>query len=124
MENNQVATLCQIRDIYRSIADFELRFQQKYNMCLNEGMLLCSLGSKKYSSSEIAGVLCLTNSNASKVIKSVEKKGLIKRIVGKDDKRQMYFTLTAEGQKRLASIKCSDLNIPESLKEVLISYSR
>lgn len=116
MENNQVKTLCQIRDIYRAIAEFEIDFQHNFDMCLNEGMLLCSLNINKYSSSEIAEVLGLSNSNTSKVIKSVEKKGLVKRMVGKDDKRQMYFVLTDTGRKKLEAIKCGEFAIPEILK--------
>lgn len=119
MENVQVKTLCQIRDIYRSIAEFEVGFQEKFDMCLNEGMLLCSLNKNTYSSSEIAEVLGLSNSNTSKVIKQVEKKGLIERIVGKDDKRQMYFTLTKAGKERLSSIKCGDFEIPQLLQSVI-----
>lgn len=117
--NYQVRILCQIRDVYRAIYDFELNFQQLYNLGLNEGMLLCSLNTQKYSSNELASVLGLSNSNTSKVIKSVEKKGLIKRIVGKEDKRQMYFALTDLGKKKLESIKCAELVIPETLKPVV-----
>ena len=119
MDNSQVNMLCQIRDVYRAIYEFELNFQHSYDLSLNEGMLLCSLNAQKYSSNELAGVLGLSNSNTSKVIKSVEKKRLIKRIVGKDDKRQMYFTLTDLGRKKLESIKCAEFNIPESLKPVI-----
>ena len=111
--------LCQIRDVYRSIYEFELNFQQSYNLGLNEGMLLCTLSTQKYSSNELAGILGLSKSNTSKVIISVEKKGLIKRIVGKEDKRQMYFTLTDLGRKKLELIKCAEFTIPESLKLVL-----
>lgn len=120
MENVQVKTLCQIRDLYRSIADFEMGFQQTFNMCLNEGMLLCSLNDNKYSSSEIADVLGLSNSNASKVIKQVETKGFIKRIVGKEDKRQMYFALTEAGRKKLEAIKCGEFKIPELIKSAIV----
>lgn len=119
MKENQVATLCRIRDIYRSIGEFEQEFEQQYGLCLNEGMLLCSLNSNKYSSSQIAELLGLSNSNASKVIKLVENKKLIERAIGADDKRQMYFTLTKEGTKKLKAIKCGNLNIPELLKSVL-----
>lgn len=119
MDNAQVGTLCQIRDMYRAIYEFELNFQHTYDLGLNEGMLLCSLNARKYSSNELAGVLGLSNSNTSKVIKSVEKKRLIKRIVGKDDKRQMYFTLTELGRKKLESIKCAEFELPESLKSVV-----
>ncbi|MBP1618755.1 MAG: DNA-binding protein [Bacteroidetes bacterium] len=119
MEKGQEKTLCRIRDIYRSIATFEAGFEGKYDICLNEGMLLCSLNGNKYSSSELAEVLGLTNSNTSKVIKSVEKKGLVKRNIGKDDKRQMYFTLTDVGKAKLDTIKCEDIEVPELLKAVI-----
>jgi len=119
IDNSQVSALCQIRDVYRAIYEFELNFQQSYNLSLNEGMLLCSLSVQKYSSNELADILGLSNSNTSKVIKSIEKKGLIKRIVGKDDKRQMYFTLTDLGRKKLESIKCAEFIIPELLKSVV-----
>lgn len=36
--------------------------------------------------------------NASKIIRSVEEKKLITRLVGKADKRQMHFALTPEGR--------------------------
>lgn len=119
INNPQVRALCQIRDVYRAINDFELNFQQIYDLGLNEGMLLCSLTTQKYSSNELANALGLSNSNTSKVIKAVEKKGLIRRIVGKDDKRQMYFSLTELGKKKIESIKCAELDIPETLKPVV-----
>lgn len=99
-------TFCTLRNIYRSIREFELKFQEQHGLCLNEGMLLCSLQSSQYSSSEIAELLGLTNSNTSKVIKSVEEKGYVERILGKEDKRQMYFSITNSGSKKLSEIKC------------------
>ena len=112
-------TLCLIRDIYRSIGDFEANFQQTHDLCLNEGMLLCTLQKGKLSSGEIAEALGLSHSNASKVIKSVEDKGLVDRVLGSKDKRQMYFSLSEEGKKRLSAIKCDSVDIPELLKSVL-----
>ena len=95
-------TLCKIRDLYRAIAEFETRFEKAHHLCLNEGMLLCCLSRKKrLSSGEIAEQLGLSNSNTSKVIRSVEDKGYIERNLGDCDKRQMYFSLTAEGKKIL-----------------------
>lgn len=102
----EMKNLCSLRDIYRTIRDFEIKFQQDHGLSLNEGMLLCSLKEQTYSSSEIAEALGLTNSNASKVLKSAEDKGYIERIIGKDDKRQMYFAITSSGLNKLAEIKC------------------
>lgn len=111
--------LCTIRDILRTISDFELKFQAKYNVGLNEGMLLCSLSKlKEASSGQIAEMLGLTTSNTSKVIASAEKKKLIKRSIGTEDKRQMYFSLTQGGKECLKNIKCDSEDIVHVINEI------
>ena len=114
--------LCRIRDIFRSINDFEIHFQSKYSIGLNEGMLLCTISKfEKCSSGEIAEILGLSSSNSSKVIASVEKKGFIKRKIGKDNKRKMYFTLTEKGIECLKFIKCDSddvLRIIDKIREI------
>lgn len=113
-------TLCKIRDIYRSIAEFEVQFTQVYNLSLNEGMLLCTLLNRpKLTSSEIAEVLGLSASNTSKVIRSVEEKKLITRLIGKEDKRQMHFTLTSEGKSRISDIKNAAFEMPDLLQQIV-----
>lgn len=111
-------TLCALRDIYRSIRDMEDQFQQKHDLCLNEGMMLCSLKNGSLTSSELAEVLGLTTSNTSKVIKSVENKGFVERALGKDDKRQMYFSLTTDGTKKLSVIKQEENSILALLSNI------
>lgn len=113
-------TLCKIRNLYRTIAEFEVKFTKQHGLCLNEGMLLCTLlQTGKLASGEIAEQLGLTHSNTSKVIRSVEDKGYIQRILGENDKRQMYFILTEEGKKVIYQIKTSKMDIPEKLLGVL-----
>lgn len=111
--------LCAIRDICRSICEFENEFLKIHNLCLNEGMVLCSLNECRLSSGEIASKLSLTCSNTSKVIRSVEEKGLIERILGETDKRQMYFSLTKEGKKRLKSIEEDAVALSEPLSLII-----
>lgn len=110
-------TLCKIRDIHRAILEYESQLEKMYGLCLNEGMLLCSLSrEERLTSGEIAELLGLTLSNTSKVIRSVEEKGLIRRIMGEKDKRQMYFSLTTEGRKRIETISCKEVDIPLCLQ--------
>lgn len=112
--------LCKIRDIYRAIAEFEAQFVQEYNLSLNEGMLLCALlEHSRLASGEIAESLGLSHSNTSKLIRSVEEKRLIARIVGKVDKRQMHFSLTTEGKELIDSIKNTVHEMPELLQEIV-----
>lgn len=113
-------TFCKIRDLYRAIAEFETQLEIRHHLGLNEGMLLCILTrAEKLSSGEIAEQLGLTNSNASKVIRSVEKKGLVIRIMGDQDKRQMYFSLTEQGREELEKMKNSEIEVPELIKKIL-----
>lgn len=111
--------LCAIRDVCRSIADYENKFQKVFSMCLNEGMILCCLKESRLSSGEIAEQINLTCSNTSKLIRSVEEKGYIKRVLGDKDKRQMYFVLTKEGKKILNDIEERDLEISYPLSRII-----
>lgn len=120
MDRTEMETLCKIRDIYRAVSIFEAEMEHIHNLCLNEGMLLCVLSkSDNLSSGELAETLGLTTSNASKVIRSVEEKGLIHRVLGKNDKRQMYFSLTKKGKEALINIKCDKMDMPAILREIV-----
>lgn len=113
-------SFCKIREIYRAIVDFEIIMASKYGLSLNEGMLLCCLAKgKTLSSTEIAENLGLTCSNTSKVIKVVENKGLVKRSLGKKDKRNMLFTLTDKGYQSLARFEEGVNDIPPVLLAAL-----
>lgn len=113
-------TLLKIRDIYRAIIEYESSLEKMYRIGLNESMLLCYLSEEeKATSGEIASRLGLTNSNTSKIIRSAENKGLIKRIVGKVDRRQMFFILTNEGRKRVSAVLNAELELPPVLKEAI-----
>lgn len=112
--------ICRIRDVYQAISALETQFERMFKLNINEIMLLCTLNEfDNLTSGEIAEKLGLTHSNASKVICSVEKDLLIKRHLDKNDKRQMRFSLTKMGAKRLADIKCDEIELPELLSKVI-----
>ena len=118
-QKEQKTKLCLLRDIFRSIREYEMEFQQRYGLCLNEGMTLCSLNKKgKTTSSDLADCLGLSTSNMSKVLKSVEEKGLVERILGDTDKRNMYFKLSEEGVKKLKKINLEEDQIDSILNSI------
>ena len=65
-------------------------------------MLLCCLkdGDPK-SAGTISEYIGLSNSRVSKVITSVETKGYIQRNISPSDRRQMLFSLTADGASKI-----------------------
>jgi DNA-binding MarR family transcriptional regulator len=81
-------------------------------------MVLCSLKQARLSSGEIAKQINLTCSNTSKLIRSIEDKGLIKRVLGEEDKRQMYFSLTQKGISKLAEIEEDKIKLTGPLSKL------
>lgn len=108
--------ICRVRDINHAIAELECQFSRQFNVSINEAMLLCTLREKgELSSGALAESLGLSASNASKIIASSEKKNLISRIVCKDDKRQMFFSLTSIGKEKIETMRNEQIDIPEIL---------
>lgn len=109
--------LCKIRDLRQAVNRFEADFERRYGISLNEGMVLCSLKEGgRLSSGQLGELLGLTPSNASKVIASAERKGLIVRVLGEVDKRRMYFSITEGGREVIDGVSCEEIPIHEVLR--------
>lgn len=108
--------LCQLRDIYNAIRLFEEEFSKRYNLSLNEAMLLCTLSHESNPvCKDLSEKLSLTPSNLSKVIKSAENKELINRMLIAKDKRQMCFSLSEKGKEKLLEMKTAESEIENLL---------
>ena len=81
---------------------FEREFSEAYGITINEATLLCCLedGEPK-PANQLCEFVGLSNSRVSRIIHSVESKGLIVREMGTVDKRQMIFTLTDAGRLKV-----------------------
>jgi DNA-binding MarR family transcriptional regulator len=111
--------ICTLRNVYKAISDCEQQLITQFGLNLNETMALCSLSQQPLCASELAEAAGMQCSQTSKVIKSLEVKGLIERALGKTDKRNMFFILTEKGDKMLNSIQEYELCIPEILKQII-----
>ena len=69
----------------------------------------------------ICDYIGLSNSRVSKVITSVENKGFIRRNINKEDKRQMFFSLTPKGNEKIQQMMQAELNM-DSLFNQLKEY--
>ena len=90
--------ICVIKDIYKTLYQFEKAFSEVHEITINEAMLLCCL---KDNEAKSAGTICdyigLSNSRVSKVITSVE------------NKRQMFFSLTPKGKEKVQQMMNAEL---------------
>lgn len=112
--------LCRVRDLYRSILQLEGELQRVAGLNLNEAMLLCLLsGGEVLLSGDIAEKLGLSRSNASKLICSLERRGLIRRQACPEDSRCQRFRITRRGQESLELMHEEDMDVPPLLKNYL-----
>ncbi|MBB4037565.1 DNA-binding MarR family transcriptional regulator [Dysgonomonas hofstadii] len=111
--------ICKLKDIYKALYNFEKEFAEKNGITINEGMLLCCLkdGNPK-SANELCDFVGLSNSRVSRVITTVENKGYITRSMGKEDKRQMIFTLTESGRQKINEMQSQEMNFSELAQHV------
>ena len=102
--------ICALKDIYKALYQFEKSFATANEITINEAMLLCCLkdGERK-SAGTISEFIGLSNSRVSKVITAMEEKKYIRRHINKEDKRQMFFSLTTTGQEKIQQMRSSEM---------------
>ncbi|MFA7115659.1 MAG: MarR family winged helix-turn-helix transcriptional regulator [Bacteroidales bacterium] len=115
-------TICKIRDLQRVINEFEDKLIKEKNLSLKEAIILCSLTKNdSMTSSQLANELDMTYSNCSKVLRSVEEKGLINRHLGKKDRRNMIFSISKKGIGTLDLVKTGKIQLPDLLNKAVES---
>jgi len=114
-----VEDICVIKEIYRMLYQFEKDFQESHAVSINDAMVLCCLknGGEK-SAGEICEFVGLSNSRVSKVLCSVEDNGYISRRLGSTDRRQMFFSLTEKGKKKLDDMMGKKMHFSDLLKNI------
>lgn len=106
--------ICIIKDIYKTLYLFEKEFAEAHAVTINEAMLLCCLKSgEAKSAGTISEYIGLSNSRVSKVITAVEEKGYIHREINRNDKRQMFFSLTPEGEAKARRMMREGLHVED-----------
>ena len=114
LRNKKMEAICGLKDVYKVLYQFERQFQVSHEMTINEAMLMCCL---QDGDGKSAGALCeyigLSPSRVSKIINSVEKMGYIERSISSEDKRQMLFSLTTSGWRKITEKRKIELHIPE-----------
>ncbi len=104
MKKNRFGELCKLRRLNRLMQEYEEKFTEEYALTLHEGMLLCSLDGERIKANEIATRLGLRSSYCSKLLRRLENASYIVRELDAEDKRCMYFSLSASGESLIERI--------------------
>ena len=109
-----VRSICVMRDLVRALAALEDSLATAHGLSLNEAMVLCVTGYERVTPSFICQQTGLSPSNTSE-----RKKYLVRRL-GKEDRRQMFFSLTPQGKELLEALKTHQFDIPELLRSCFV----
>lgn len=111
--------ICKLKDIYKSLYNFEKEFAERNGITINEGMVLCCMkDGRSRAANELCDFIGLSNSRVSRIITTVESKGYIVREMGTTDKRQMIFSLTEEGKIKIKEMMKQDINLSGLVKSL------
>ncbi len=99
--------LCSIKDIVREIHRLESELKRKYGLTLNEGLCLCCVTRTGRTPGDCARQLGLSASRISRILNALERKGLLERRFGADDRRSTELTITETGRVRLDELRCN-----------------
>lgn len=115
--------ICKLKNIYKALYNFEKEFVRKNGITINEGMILCCLkDGHPRSANEIYDFVGLSGSRVSRVLNMIEEKGLIWRKMGTEDKRQMIFSMTNDGKKKVKEMQEKGFDFSE-LASVFSAFS-
>jgi DNA-binding MarR family transcriptional regulator len=90
-----------IKTAWHSIARMYNQQAQKYNATMSMGFVLLNInGEEGTAATKIAPLMGLEARSLTRLLKSMEEKGLIYREADKNDKRSVRICLTAEGRKK------------------------
>ena len=110
---------CRINELGRAIAALEHSLLEISDLTLNEAMVLCCLSGGRRSAGELAVDTGIKASHLSKLLRSIEDKGLLTRAFGSTDKRVIYFDLTLAGAAAITALKTNGPEVPALLKPFL-----
>ncbi len=107
-----------MREIMLGFNKLEAQLIDNLGIDLKEALVVCCLAEQRLSTSDIASTLELKMSHTSKIIASLEKKELLIREFGKEDKRRMFFKLNKQGLSLYHNLKAFSFDVPPSLEQL------
>ncbi|MBN2553586.1 MAG: MarR family transcriptional regulator [Spirochaetales bacterium] len=97
--------LCSIKDTVRAIHELEKELKRSHGLTLNEALCLCCVSNLSHSPGECAQQMGLSASRVSRIISSLERKGLLERRSQPDDHRSTELSITGRGRQHLQDLR-------------------
>ncbi len=107
--------LCALKGLLRAVSRLEESIRDGYGVTLTEALCLCSIGGGCAAAGSLGDEVALSPSRLSRVLASLERKGLLERRRRTDDRRSWDLLLTEEGSRLTLSMRNGDIELPKEL---------
>lgn len=105
--------ICDLKKIFKEIFVFNDNLKKRTGLTLNEVMIICFLSEKPYTINQLTKEILVSKSRTTVILRSLEKKGLLKKERSSTDGRKRYLILTTKGKKFLIGLKSKDIFFPQ-----------
>ena len=119
MKESVLYDLCDLRRLVLDLRHFEQTLKDTTALSLNEALCLCQTGKGKGDPGSLSEELELSPSRLSRILDSLERRGLLIRTMSPDDRRAVSIHLTEAGAQLVATLRCTDIAIPHHLEEAI-----
>ncbi len=111
--------LCALKGVLRAVSRLEAEIRSRFGLTLTEALCLCSIGGGCVSAGNLAEEVGLSTSRLSRVLASLEAKGLVVRARREDDRRNWMNAPTGAGSALIGRMKTEGISIPEELERII-----
>ncbi|HAF07871.1 MAG: winged helix DNA-binding protein [bacterium] len=105
--------ICYLKKIFKELYLFDYNLKKETNLSMNEAMVLCSINEKKTDLTNLSKELFVSKPRMTKIIEKLVRKGLVKKNVSENDRREKYLVLTKKGYKKISEIKEKKIPFPQ-----------
>lgn len=109
--------LCALKTLLRAVSRLEESIRDEYGVTLTEALCLCSVSGGCAQAGGLGEEVALSPSRLSRVLGSLERKGLVERRRRIVDKRTWDILLTEAGSLLAERMRNGDIDIPQGIKE-------
>lgn len=110
--------LCAVRKVQSALRQFEKELKRRTSLSLNDALCLCSVKNGINEPGQLAREMELSPSRLSRILDSLEQRGLIERAVATGDRRAVTVNLTTTAIKRIKNYQCAGIELPAELQAI------
>ncbi|MDD3996268.1 MAG: MarR family transcriptional regulator [Sphaerochaetaceae bacterium] len=115
---------CLIRTIQTALHQLDVQIRDVSGISLNEAYCLCAVSEGIAEPGRLAEEIGLSRSRLSRILDTLETKGLLERTISPDDRRNILVRLTEKGNNKIHKLHHTDIALMPPLSNIIKKNSQ